>query len=124
MPDTIAKPVSALIVGDLVDLEGDAFADPTGSNVQFLAVYQTVASIERETADCIAVGFESFDVVGFPLKHHVRVPSGAVGCVSRNYKDRKWRIACDPRPFEEQPTFKTRDEAATAEWHLIQSLTG
>lgn len=50
---------------------------------------------------------------------NVRYPSGAVGCVSRNFEDRKWRIACDPRPFEEQPTFKTRNDAALAEWRLI-----
>jgi hypothetical protein len=52
---------------------------------------------------------------------NVRYPSGAVGCVSRNYPDRKWRIACDPRPFEERPTFHTRDEAARAEWEGIRS---
>lgn len=50
---------------------------------------------------------------------NVRYPSGAIGCVSRNYEDRKWRIVCDPRPFEKQPTFKSRDEAAAAEWRLI-----
>jgi hypothetical protein len=50
--------------------------------------------------------------------------SGAVGCVSRNYSDRKWRIVCDPRPFEHQPTFKSREEAATAEWNLVQTLKG
>ena len=50
--------------------------------------------------------------------NNVRYPSGACGCVSRNYTDKKWRIACDPRPFEEQPTFKSRDEAALAEWYL------
>ena len=46
---------------------------------------------------------------------NVRYPSGAVGCVSRNYPDRKWRIVCDPRPFNQRPTFSTRDEAAEAE---------
>ncbi|MCO5073864.1 MAG: hypothetical protein M9944_21935 [Rhizobiaceae bacterium] len=51
---------------------------------------------------------------------NIHYPSGAVGCVSNNYHDRKWRIACDPRPFEEQPTFRTRDEAALAEWLLAQ----
>lgn len=51
---------------------------------------------------------------------NVRYPSGAVGCVSRNYADRKWRIACDHREFEQQPTFKTRDEAAAAEWKIAQ----
>ena len=50
--------------------------------------------------------------------NNVRYPSGAVGCVSRNYHDRKWRIVCDPRPFEERPTFKCRDDAARAEWAL------
>lgn len=49
---------------------------------------------------------------------NVRYPSGAVGCVSRNYADRKWRIVCDPRPFDEQPTFKSRDDAARAEFVL------
>lgn len=51
---------------------------------------------------------------------NIHYPSGAAGCVSKNYKDRKWRIACDPRPFEKQPTFRSRDEAALAEWHLAQ----
>ena len=50
--------------------------------------------------------------------HNVRYPSGAVGCVSRNYDDRKWRIVCDPRPFDDRPTFRNRDEAARAEWFL------
>jgi hypothetical protein len=51
---------------------------------------------------------------------NVRYKNGACGCVSRNYVDRKWRIACDPRPFDQQPTFRSRDEAARAEWHLIR----
>lgn len=50
---------------------------------------------------------------------NVRYPSGACGCVSRNYDDGKWRIACDPRPFKEAPTFKSRDAAALAEWKLV-----
>jgi hypothetical protein len=52
--------------------------------------------------------------------HEVRYPSGACGCVSRNYPDKKWRIACDPRPFEQQPTFNSRDEAAAAEFLLAK----
>lgn len=62
---------------------------------------------------------------------NVIYPSGACGCVSRNYEDKKWRIACDPRPFEEQPTFKTRDDAARAEfelaahqWALVAAASG
>jgi hypothetical protein len=48
---------------------------------------------------------------------NVRYPSGAVGCVSRNYADRKWRIACDSR--EEDHTYPTRKAAAQAERDLI-----
>jgi len=47
--------------------------------------------------------------------------SGHSGCVSRNFPDRKWRIVCDPRPFEQQPTFRTRDEAAHAERAIARS---
>lgn len=53
--------------------------------------------------------------------HEIRYPSGACGCVSNNYADHRWRIVCDPRPFEDRPTFRTRDEAAMAELHLAKS---
>jgi hypothetical protein len=55
--------------------------------------------------------------------HTVRYPSGAIGCVSRNYQDGKWRIACDTREFDLRPTYKTRDEAADAELILAQGAT-
>lgn len=46
---------------------------------------------------------------------NVQYASGAVGCVSRNYPDRKWRVVCDPRG-DAAPTYKNRDEAAAAEF--------
>jgi len=49
---------------------------------------------------------------------NIHYPSGACGCVSRNYADLKWRIVGDPRPFESAPTFRNRDEAARAERDL------
>lgn len=54
--------------------------------------------------------------------HNVRYPNGAIGCVSNNYADKKWRIACDPRPFEERPTFDTRDAAAQAEFEMVEEM--
>ena len=54
---------------------------------------------------------------------NLRYPSGAVGCVSRNYPDKKWRIVCDPRPFEERPTFPNRIAAAHGERALIAAVT-
>lgn len=49
---------------------------------------------------------------------NVQYPSGAVGCVSRNYPDRKWRVVCDHR---HDRTYPTRDAAARAERDLIAS---
>lgn len=49
----------------------------------------------------------------------IQYASGAIGCVSNNYPDGKWRIVCDER--EPQPTFKTRDEAAAAEYAIAQA---
>lgn len=49
-------------------------------------------------------------------------PSGACGCVSRNYPDKKWRIVCDERRRELEAdgdfTFPTREAAAEAEFAL------
>lgn len=44
---------------------------------------------------------------------NVRYPSGGCGCVSRNYPDGEWRIACDERPGDH--TYPSRDAAARAE---------
>jgi hypothetical protein len=52
---------------------------------------------------------------------NIRYPSGGCGCVSRNYADGKWRIVCDPRPFETAPTFPNRDAAARAERALARA---
>lgn len=48
---------------------------------------------------------------------NVRYPSGACGCVSRNYADRKWRIVCENTGpgSEGDRTFPSRDAAARAE---------
>lgn len=56
---------------------------------------------------------------------NVRYASGAIGCVSNNYPDRKWRIACDNRRTdlggEGDYTFPTRDAAARAEYALAKA---
>ena len=49
----------------------------------------------------------------------MRYPSGACGCISSNYPDKKWRIVCDNRRGDLNApgdvTFRSRDEAARAE---------
>lgn len=51
--------------------------------------------------------------------HNVRYPSGACGCVSSNYADKKWRIVDDRRTGEH--TYKTRDAAAFAELQIAEA---
>lgn len=46
---------------------------------------------------------------------NVQHPSGACGCVSNNYADRKWRIVC---AVDHAITFPSRDAAARAERRL------
>jgi hypothetical protein len=54
--------------------------------------------------------------------NNVRYPNGAIGCVSRNYPDKKWRIVCDDRREELDGkgdfTYPNRDAAARAEREL------
>ena len=50
---------------------------------------------------------------------NIRYPSGACGCVSRNYEDRKWRIVCSG---SHDTTYATRNEAAHAERSYALSL--
>ena len=49
----------------------------------------------------------------------IRYPSGACGCVSSNYPDKKWRIVCDDRRqalnAPGDVTFGSRESAARAE---------
>ena len=59
--------------------------------------------------------------------HNLTYPSGACGCVSNNYTDKKWRIACDDRRIEiggeGDFTFKSRDAAARAEFDLTNAMS-
>lgn len=51
---------------------------------------------------------------------NIHYPSGACGCVSNNYPDKKWRIACGSYYHI---TFSTRRDAACAEKAIIDTLT-
>lgn len=62
--------------GDLVDLGADPFADPGATHPGLQCEFVTVTHTRRETPGCIAVGFEGFDVVGFPPDHLVVVQQG------------------------------------------------
>ena len=67
--------------------------------------------------------YSSWRHVGWYVTN-IQYPSGACGCVSRNYTDKKWRIVCDERRVDlDQPgdhTFPRRDAAALAERELVR----
>jgi hypothetical protein len=60
--------------------------------------------------------------------NNVRYPSGAIGCVSNKYIDKKWRIVCDDRLVEIDGegdfTYKSRDAAARAEREIASLKIG
>ena len=60
--------------GDLVDLEGDGFADPDKENEAFVYGFQRVEGSELETPECLRIDFEGVSV-GFPPDHWLRVAS-------------------------------------------------
>lgn len=87
-----------------------------------------IEAIERQARTLRNQNAEDWAPTYSPWRHggwyvdNISYPSGACGCVSRNYEDKKWRIACDPRPFDEQPTFANRNAAALAERDLVTDL--
>jgi hypothetical protein len=56
---------------------------------------------------------------------NIRHTGGAVGCVSNNYPDKKWRIVCDERRQnlgeDGDFTFPDRHSAARAEYELAKA---
>ncbi|HTE40289.1 MAG TPA: hypothetical protein VK629_05650 [Steroidobacteraceae bacterium] len=62
-------PAKDIKPGDMLDLEGDQFADPKKDKPFFECELGTVESVERETPDCVAIMIEGVDMFGFPPEH-------------------------------------------------------
>ena len=75
------KRVENLQLGEFVDLEADAYADPNGNGSLtedgdyhgFEFEYEVVEHVEKETDTCTRVDFESGYSCGFPPWHLVAV---------------------------------------------------
>lgn len=79
---TVKKRVDEIVVGDMIDLEDDEYADPgvvdddeTGEprvhgRVEFTFEFATVNGVERETPGCIVL-HTSMGSFGFPPDHLV-----------------------------------------------------
>ena len=66
-------PAWQIQAGDIVDLEGDMYADPAHRHVILESEYVTVVGAERETIKCVRIDFDGFDSVGFPAHHFIKV---------------------------------------------------
>ena len=116
--------VGALTTRGHVRNDADDVYRLTASGAAFLAALTRLPARPA----CLAPCPEDWRPVFSPWRHggwyveNVVYPSRAIGCVSRTYPDRRWRIACDPRcsdlGAEGDFTFPTRDAAARAEYQL------
>jgi hypothetical protein len=66
-------PARSIQVGDMLDLEGDRYADAPGSEVlnSFEFELALVTEVEVETTDCVRIGGPGF-CVGFPIDHMLK----------------------------------------------------
>ncbi len=116
-----------------------AAQDPiTFSNDAPIAYQQLAALVNgyQEAARLIMKAFATKDVEWTPVyerwRHggwyvtNISYPSGAYGCVSNSYPDKKWRVVCDDRRNAlGEPgdfTFPSRDAAARAEFALVNAM--
>lgn len=67
-------PVEQVKEGDMLELQGDRYADPNGDEAilgdQFVVALHDAL---RETPECTTLHLGDFDLVGFPVGHLVRV---------------------------------------------------
>lgn len=63
--------IDELKEGDLIDLEGDKFADPNRRRLEFQCEYACVDYVCREDESCVAIGIQGVDVFGFSPEHLV-----------------------------------------------------
>lgn len=73
-PIEVMVPVEDLQEGDLVDLEGDRYADVGELRDSGLLLYEyaEVVGVEQETPDCTRLDLEDLNSIGFPRGHMVK----------------------------------------------------
>ncbi len=63
---------SELKEGDMIDLEGDKFADPNNDNAALECEYCIVEGIEQETPECIVIYTQHVNVA-VPTDHPIKL---------------------------------------------------
>lgn len=67
---TVAKKVEHLVLWDFVDLESCPYLK---SHPSATMEYAVVAYVDRETEDCLVIGYEGIDHVGYPVGTELQV---------------------------------------------------
>lgn len=85
---------------DLVDLQGDEFADPGGNEQAYQFEYVQVIGSELETEECLRVDLESCGATGMPPSHRVRL-----GMVISRWKEGgvEHTLSREPTPHSDYP---------------------
>ena len=74
--DSLAETsVLRLAIGDRVDLESCPYL---GHHPMAQFEYGVVAHLERETPECLVVGYEGIDLIGYPVDGVLRVVQPSV----------------------------------------------
>lgn len=73
LPSSIAtkRKVKDLTPGDMIDLQGDKYADPNRTNVTYEFEYALVGERQYEGDECLVLYIEGVDAIGFPPDHEV-----------------------------------------------------
>jgi hypothetical protein len=66
------KPVSDVTPNDVIDLEGDKYADPDGADPIFRFVYAVVGEVEQESPGVLLL-HTNHGTFAFPPNHEVTV---------------------------------------------------
>lgn len=70
--ETVSKKVEDLVVGNRVDLVSCPFLK---NHPSAASEYGLVAHVEQETPDCVAIGYEGIDHIGYPVGTILQVRS-------------------------------------------------
>jgi len=67
------KKVSDIEPGDTLDLHGDRYADPAGTDRTYAVEYAEVIAVDPEVDGWIRLHFEGLPTVSFPADHAIPV---------------------------------------------------
>lgn len=100
--ETVSKKVEDLVVGNRVDLVSCPFLK---NHPSAASEYGLVAHVEQETLDCVVIGYDGIDQIGYPVGTVLQVRA------AKDVPDPVVKVHSPGKPEEWE------------EWHISQNLT-